>query len=289
MSVVSTEAADKLYDVDFLTENKSRMVCLMDLSADVFKNEGALTEKLQDLEETLNKMEYVLKDAVGFRLTSKYGTNLEIPLRAFKERTWYKDAGVIENPGDWDNLPGGEIFTTPDETKVNGVLMFPALNSIIARDQGVDEFVKVEIRNGKISSIQGGKSAETLRNQLEKDFLSQADAEVGDPLTVYQIAEFSFGANKKARSIVSDPDQPYNYPGVSFIETEKRLGTIHLAFGSSKHGTEVADGFEDALSHHDFVIPRNGLTVEMFVRDDDFKTKKNARKIISEGNIKFFE
>lgn len=38
MFIISTEAADKLYDADFLAKNKSRMVCLMDLSADVFKN-----------------------------------------------------------------------------------------------------------------------------------------------------------------------------------------------------------------------------------------------------------
>ena len=290
MSVVSSEAADKFYDVDFLRDNGSRLVCLMDLAPDVFKSDGALSEKLENLEERLNKMEHVLREAVGFRVISSYGTNLEVPLCSLKERNWYKDAGVIEKSGDWDNLPGGEIFTTPDETKVNGVLMLPALNSVITKDQGVDEFVRIEIRNGKISSIQGGKSAEILREQLEKDFVVQTESkDQDDPLTVYQIAEFSFGANPKARSVVADPEQAYNYPGISFIETEKRLGTIHLAFGSSEHGTEGADGFGAAISHHDIVIPRNGLTVEMFKTHDDFKNKKNGQKIISDGVIKFFE
>lgn len=200
---------------------------------------------------------------------------------------WFKDSGVIKDPGKWDNLPGGEIFTTPEETNVEGTLALPVLDTEISADRGVDEFVWIKIKGGKITSIQGGESAKKLRKSLEAATIERHENAL-DSLTVWQIAEIAFGANSKARSVVADPDQPYNYPGISTIAAEKKLRTIHLAFGNSKHGEEGAEGFEDAVSHFDFVIPRNGLTVEMFTSERDFKTQKNGRKLIDNGSLRFF-
>ncbi len=284
--VEEVRATDKLYDEDIIKYG-NRLLCLVDLDPDAFRENGPLTESLEDLEYRLNKMEAVLKEATGFRITSGYGTNLEVGLRPFKERRWCKDTGVIDRPGQWDNLPGGEVFTTPDERNVNGTLVLPVLESTIIREQGVDEFVRVNIKNGAIVSIQGGKSAEKLRRKLEED-AREEHKEGGNPLNVYQVAEIAFGANSKARSSVVDPEQPYNSPSVSVVETEKRLGTMHIAFGSTKHGEVGAEGFLDALSHYDFVIPRNSLTVEMFSGEKDWKKKKNGRKIISNGGLNFF-
>lgn len=73
-------------------------------------------------------------------------------------------------------------------------------------------------------------------------------------MNVDKIAEIAFGANAKARSSVADSEQPYNYPGVSVIEAEKRLGAMHLAFGGSQHGEEGTEGFFEAVSHHDLLL-----------------------------------
>jgi len=248
-----------------------------------------LTEDVRELESRLDRMEDVLKKAKGFRMRSAYGTQLEIGIRPFGERQWFKDTGFIDQPGKWDNIPGGEIFTTPDESSVNGVLVLPVLDSTIIKEQGVDELVRVTIRNGIISSIQGGRSAEIMRKKLEQEALTEIKGEENPPLNVYRIAELSFGANSKARSAVRDPGQAYDSPAVSIVEAEKRFGTMHIAFGTSKHGEEGTEGFEDSISHYDFVIPRNGLTVEMFETEDDFRKKTNGRKIISEGNLHFFD
>lgn len=286
---LAPDSENKTGDVyDGIEESdSSRLVALLDLGPDAFDKNGPMSESPEDLQYRLDKMEQTLKDASGFKITSRYGTNLEMPLRLFKERRWHKDTGMIDEPGKWDNLPGGEIFTTPDERGVNGVLVLPVLESSVANEQGVDEFVYVNIQNGKISSIKGGASAEKLRKQLEADALEEIK-EGENPLGVYQIAEMAFGANSKARSAVADPEQAYNHPAVSVVEAEKRLGTMHLAFGNAEHGEEGTEGFSQAASHHDFVIPRNGLTVEMFTNERDFNNKKNGRKIISEGGLNFF-
>ncbi|PIQ92325.1 MAG: hypothetical protein COV69_02885 [Parcubacteria group bacterium CG11_big_fil_rev_8_21_14_0_20_39_14] len=169
---------------------------------------------------------------------------------------------------------------------MNGILVLPAVDSEIVKEQGVDELVWIKIKNGRITSIQGGKSAEKLRKKLDEAALKEYK-EQKDPLNVYQCAELGFGANSKARSRVADPEQPYNFPGVSTVEAEKRLGTIHIAFGDTKHGEEGAEGFIEAGVHYDFVIPRNGLTVEMFENEEDFEKKKNGRRIISDGGLLF--
>jgi len=281
------KATDNLYDED-IVKYDNRLLELFDLDPGAFKEGGALTENLEDIEYRLNKMEEVLKPVYGLRVTSGYGTNLDVGLRPYRDRRWYKDTGVIDRPGQWDNLPGGEIFTTPDERGVNGVLMLPALDSEITGEQGVDELVRVNIRNGLISSIQGGKSAEKFRKKLEKDARREYEEEDSNLLNVYQAAEIAFGANSKARSSVADPEQSYDFPAVSVVESEKRFGTMHIAFGNTKHGEVGAEGFIKALSHYDFVIPRNSLTVEMFGNEKDWQEKKNGRKIISNGGLNFF-
>lgn len=278
------DADAKIYDD--IKESGSRLLALFDLDKEAFKPDGAIGENSEELVERLNKMEAILNQSVGFKITSGYGTDLEVPLRAFGERKWVKETGVIDNPGTWGNLPVGEIYTTPDEFKVNGVLMLLVLESTIKQHQGVDEFIKLTIKDGLIIAIDGGKSADILRKRFAK--ASKQDLkENKDPWRPYRIAEISFGANSKARGTVADAEQPYDYPGVSVVEAEKRLGTIHIAFGDAKHGEEGVEGFLGASSHYDFVIPRNSLTVEMFTREKDFKNKNNGQKIISNGGINF--
>ena len=273
---------------DELPEINSRLLALYDASPDVFRADGPMSERREDLENRLNKMDEVLRDATGFKITSGYGTDLKVPLRMAKERKWFKDSGAIDTPGRWDNLPGGEIYICPDEEKVSGVLVLPVLDSEISGEQGVDKFVRVKIYSGKIILIQGGESAQKLRQILEESAKEEHEEGSGNPWNVYTIAEIAFGANSKARSVVRDENQPYNFAGTPTVEAEKRLGTMHLAFGDAKHGEEEAEGFREAVSHFDFVIPRNGLTVEMFTNEGDFERGKNGRKIINDGNWSFF-
>lgn len=282
INVLGVFTSEVAYDVfDNIIKHGNRMLAIYDASPDIFAKDGALSEDKQELEERLNRMEALLKDAVGFRVTSHYGTDLRVGLRPFKERRWVKDAGIIDKPGQWDNLPGGEIFTTPDEGNVDGVLVLPALDTEVSDRQGVDELIRLTIRDGVITNIAGGKSATKLRKYLEKMAKEQITKEKDNPWNVFRIAEISFGANKKARYFGDAPHVPT-------IEAEKRFGTMHLAFGDTKHGEEGAEGFEEAVSHLDFVLPRAGLTVEMFKDERDFKKGKNSTRIINDGGVNFY-
>ena len=268
---------------DFVKETGKRMVFSPGVRVDSLENDGALAESKEDMEHRLERMEHRLQNARGLRVTSSYGTNLQIGLKT-GERRWFKETGAVEKGG-WGNLPGGELFTTPDEEDVNGVLVLPVLQDEVTSDQGVDEFVWLTIRNGKIAKIDGKKSADTLRAYIEE---SSKD-EVQDPTSVLQCAEIAFGANAKARPVVSNPEGTYTDVTHPTTETEKRLGTMHLAFGSSKHGEEGTEGHTETESgmHLDFVLPRNGLTVVSYETSEDYRNGTNGKRLIDNGGWNF--
>lgn len=276
------EASGEVYDD--IEEYGNRMVALYEAEPDIFSENGALSENFQELQERLNKMEAVLKEAVGFHITSRYGTDLKVGLPSFHSRRWAKENGLIDQPGQWDNLPSGEVYTTPQENNVNGILVLPALETDISSEQGVDELVHLTIRDGVITNIAGGESAEKMRKYLEEKAGKQIKE--GDNVwNVFRISEIGFGANSKARYIVKEEDP--GAPATPTVEAEKRFGTMHLAFGDSKHGEEGVEGLEEAVSHLDFVLPRTALTVEMFRNEKDFRKGKNGRKIFNNGGVNF--
>jgi leucyl aminopeptidase (aminopeptidase T) len=270
---------------DLLERTGNRMVFSPAIRVESLDIDGALADKLEDIVYRLGKMENQLREVAGFTIQTSYGTNLTIALKQ-GERRWFKDTGVIP-PGGWDNLPGGEIFTTPDEENVNGVLVLPVLQDEVTLDQGVDQFVRLTIRNGKIAKIDGGVSADKLREYLER----HSREEKIDPTNVLQCAEIAFGANSKARSVVSNTEGNYTDQTNPTAETEKRLGTMHLAFGDSKHGEIGTEGHNETESsmHLDFVIPRNGLTVVAYKGHDDFIKKQNGKRLIDEGSWNFLD
>ena len=140
-----------------------------------------------------------------------------------------------------------------------------------------------KVAGGKIRAIDGGVSAERLRKYLERESRSQKD-----PESVLQCAEVSFGANPRARTGPSDPEKSWRRRIVRpTVETEKRLGTMHIAFGDSRHGEKGVEGHTESDVHLDFVIPRLGLTVEVFKSRKDFEKKENGMKVINEGSWNF--
>jgi len=269
----------QFYEDELLEKNKYSLACLTELEPEVFDQGGILDINPKEIEYILGRFEAILKNAKGLQVKTSYGTNLEVGLRAFNERRWFKDDGKIQR-GRCDNLLPAEIFTTPNEIKVNGILVLSALDSEIDSSQGVDEFVKLEIKDGIIVSIKGEKSAIILKKQLAKDIRKEKN-----PWNTLRVAEIAFGANPQAKGRVKSPFSSFDFEGFPTVEAEKTLGTIHIAFGDSKHGEKGTEGFEEARSHYDFVIPKPGLTVIVFNSETDFEEKKNGINLISNGEV----
>ena len=163
-----------------------------------------------------------LKNKSNIKITTKLGTKVEFEI---KNRKWMSDDGIIYNKKRaFGNLPGGEIFIAPLEGKANGTIIVDASVGGLGK---VDKNIKINVKNGFIEKIKGGKTAiqfkKSLKNKLYKN-----------------VAELGIGTNYKAKITGN------------VLEDEKVAGTCHIAFGNNKH----FGGKVDVPFHVDVVIKK---------------------------------
>jgi leucyl aminopeptidase (aminopeptidase T) len=160
---------------------------------------GALHERTAQLAARLDGSKLV-------RVTTPGGTDCTFDVTG---REWLLDDGVLDQPGAFGNLPAGEVFISPLATGADGVCVID--RSIALADEGlVDEPIRLTFREGRIVSIEGGRSADSTRKAIAA---AGAGADV--------VAELGIGTNDRARitgSVITD---------------EKVLGTAHVAFGDN--------------------------------------------------------
>jgi hypothetical protein len=191
-----------------------RSILEHEMSADY----GAVRELTAELAGRLTGARHV-------RVTTPAGTDCTFDVTG---REWKRDDGVLDRPGAFGNLPAGEVFIAPLATGADGVCVID--RSIALAGEGlVDEPIRLTFEGGRIVAIEGGRSAESVR---------EAIATAGEGADV--VAELGIGTNERARitgSVITD---------------EKVLGTAHVAFGdnaSSNYG-----GDNSAAIHVDGVM-----------------------------------
>ncbi|NMB25122.1 MAG: aminopeptidase [Firmicutes bacterium] len=146
----------------------------------------------------------VLQGATSVHVESATGTNLHIP---FEGRPIMYESGLLHSPGDFGNLPAGEVALAPLEGGTHGTLVIDGSMSGAGK---LTEPLTVVIEDGLATSITGGTAAARLHSLLE-------------PLgpDAYNIAELGIGTNPAAMITGA------------VLEDEKVLGTIHIALGNS--------------------------------------------------------
>jgi len=135
------------------------------------------------------------------RITCGHGSDLRLGL---EERVPIADAGVLDAPGAFGNLPCGEAFVAPSGGE--GTLV---VDGSIAGVGQVDTPVELTVRDGHLVEATGPEGA-TLMELLTTH---------GEDGT--NIAELGIGTNEEATLTGN------------ILEDEKILGTIHVAFGAS--------------------------------------------------------
>ena len=153
------------------------------------------------------------------------GTNLSFSI---KNRQILEATGLVRKKGDYDNIPGAEVFTAPIEDSANGLLVVDGSMAGL----GLTRDLGLKIKNGIIQEFSGDKS-EKLKELMKT---------VNDRT----IAEFGIGCNPKA--IITG----------NVLEDEKALGTIHIAFGTN----EGFGGRTKANVHLDGVIRKPSVAVD---------------------------
>lgn len=180
---------------------------------------GAMNIDGKALEKRTNNLAKCMDDAEKVLITASNGTNLAIGV---KGRKMLADTGNLTQPGSFGNLPAGEVFVAPVEGATEGVLVLEWAPTF-----KLSSPVTVKIEKGLVRDVSGKDPfAKKLENKLKEnpDFRN--------------IAELGIGTNDMAKR------------ADNILESEKILGTIHIAFGdNSTFGGNVRTPF-----HQDFVI-----------------------------------
>ena len=170
----------------------------------------------------------VLNKAARVVVRGANGTYLRMDLGG---RTCHPDDGLLHTPGKYGNLPAGEAFLAPLEGTAQGVL--------VAEWSQTDKLARpmaLWVRDGLLHEVEGdGPAADLLRRKIKES-----------PLNA-NVAELGVGTNPGAKR----PD--------NILESEKILGTIHVAFGDNHgFGGKVATPF-----HQDYVVFKASLAAEL--------------------------
>jgi leucyl aminopeptidase (aminopeptidase T) len=161
-------------------------------------------------------------DADEIRVTSPLGTDVTFALGG---RSWRDDTGIVHEPGDFSNLPAGEVFISPESADgtyvVDGTI----------RPHGRLEpghTVTVEVEDGYVTNVDD----DAIRTDLEA-----AAEEVGRD--AYNLAELGIGTNIGVTDLVG-----------SVLLDEKAGGTVHVAVGDDAG----IGGDTDAPIHVDGIL-----------------------------------
>ena len=161
-------------------------------------------------------------DADEVRVTAPAGTDITFGIG---DREWLADTGMVREPGDFSNLPAGEVFVAPETATgtfvVDGTMMPHGL-----LDEG--QTLAFEVEDGFVTEIGD--------DEIRADVEAAAD-EVGD--AAYNLAELGIGTNGGVEELVG-----------SVLLDEKAGGTVHIAIGDNAG----IGGETDAPLHLDGII-----------------------------------
>ncbi|RME67963.1 MAG: peptidase, partial [Nitrospirae bacterium] len=203
---------------DFLTRLYGNRYASMPLF-DISMFEGPMAVDYKALERLTKKVATLVTRAHELKLTTPYGTDLRV---LKKGRKTMADTGNLRRPGSFGNLPAGEAFFAPLEGTAEGrmVLQWGPTRKLTSE-------VVLHVKDGLVQKVEGN---EVLVDELERRFSERWENR--------NIAEVGIGTNPKA----SRPD--------NILESEKILGTVHVALGdNSSFGGKVKTPF-----HQDFVF-----------------------------------
>ena len=197
-----------------------------------------------DYELMVKNVETMIKsfeNAKIAQITAPGGTNIELFI---EDRAFSNDAKITKEPY-FSNLPCGEIWCGPIESKGEGVIVCDGSIGDIGK---VKKPLKIVVKNGQIITVQS--EDQELAEKIEKLINLDEQARV--------IGELGIGLNPgaKLRGIL--------------LEDEKALHTAHIAFGNN---TDMVGGQNKSITHRDFLFYKP--TIEVTYKDGSKKILMN--------------
>jgi leucyl aminopeptidase (aminopeptidase T) len=171
----------------------------------------------------------LLSRAEKAQVITEAGTNLTLSL---KGRHAFVDSGIYRSPGEFGNLPAGEVFIAPLEGAARGELV---IDGSMAGVGLLKHPIKMLVEDGYVTDVEGGREARQLQEAIDRHGKKARN-----------IAELGMGMNPSA--ILTG----------FVLEDEKILGSIHVALGdNASFGGQV-----EVPSHLDGVMMRPTLKLD---------------------------
>lgn len=198
---------------------------------------GALaltTEEYRQMQQFAKNLIQKLNHVVKVKITNPAGTEIGLEVEG---RPFFTDTIFDWKTTRWGNLPTGEVLVAPIESSLEGELL---CDMAIGGIGPLKTPLRLTVRDGKVqdSSSRDSQVLGRVRDSLSTDESASV------------VGEFAFGINPKARFIEE------------FLEAEKVLGTIHIAFGKN---SDMPGGKNQSKNHTDFLISKP--TVKAFDKD----------------------
>jgi leucyl aminopeptidase (aminopeptidase T) len=212
--------------------------------------EGALAltpQEHKNMQSHAERLIQALNRAIEVEIRNPAGTNLTL---STEKREFFTDTKLDWRSMKWMNLPTGEVIVAPVEDSLNGRLVCDMAIGGIGKLKTPAEVVA---KNGKAQKLLSKDNG--ILRQVKGTFETDDWSDI--------VGEFAFGINPQARFVNE------------FLEAEKILGTVHIAFGAN---TDMPGGKNPSKNHIDFLISKP--TVEVKKEDGKIIT------VLEEGNFK---
>lgn len=180
----------------------ARTIILRGITEDTMIH-GAMLADYNEVSIKSNELAAKLSRAKRIRLFADSGTDATFVVEG---REGLALGGLATEPGTFTSLPSGEAAIAPVEGKTEGRIVIDfAMDGIGLLSQPID----LEVTDGRVISIRGGKEAQELKKLLEVDE------------NALNIAEFAIGTNPKSRM------------KGNMAEDKILRGCVHIAVGDN--------------------------------------------------------
>jgi len=230
-------------------DRKSRLGHCPGVTIDML-TEGAMAltpQEHKNMQSHAERLIQALNGTIEGGIRNPTGTNLTL---STEKREFFTDTKLDWKSMKWMNLPTGEVIVAPVEDSLNGKLVCDMAIGGIGK---LKTPVEVVAKNGK---------AEKLLSE-DKNILRKVKDTFGTDDWSDVVGEFAFGINPKARFVNE------------FLEAEKILGTVHIAFGAN---TDMPGGKNPSKNHIDWLISKPTVKVK--------KENDKVITVLEEGHIK---
>jgi len=190
--------------------------------------EGALaltSEEHTRMQSFADKLMQALDRTAQVEIRSPAGTRLSLSV---KERAFFTDTKIDWKTMKWMNLPTGEVIVAPVENSLEGRLV---CDLAIGGIGPLKTPLTVDVKNGRAEKATS-KDRDVLK-RVKETFDTDDWSDI--------VGEFAFGINPKARFVEE------------FLETEKMLETVHIAFGNN---TDYPGGKNTSKNHMDLLMSK---------------------------------